>query len=62
MRTFIDFYGCKAVIQPMGSGQSRLTVRTSMGSLVKTKTYNTTRGARVAMGRMSECWKEVIPA
>lgn len=62
MKTFCDFYGCQAVISPHADGLVKLTVRNPHGSLIKAQDYATERGAKIAMGRMSESWRAVNPA
>lgn len=52
-----DFYGCVAWLRVMRSGAARLTVRTPGGKLIHAKDYRTRRGARIAMGRLSERWE-----
>lgn len=52
-----DFYGATASIKVETDGSAKLTV--SVGGKRTVKSYNTERGARVAMGRMSDCWREV---
>ena len=56
MELYRDFYGCTACIRKAKSGGARLTVRTPGGELFHAKDYNTYRGAKIAMGRMSESW------
>lgn len=56
MEIYHDFYGCVAVLRVAKSGAARLTVRTAGGKLIHAKNYTTRRGARIAMGRMSESW------
>ena len=58
-RRFKDFYGCTASIAPTIGAQARLKEFLGNGRLIHNKTYNTERGARIAMGRMSDCWEEV---
>lgn len=55
---FRDFYGGTASIKTGASGAT-LTVRTSGGKLTHKKTYATERGAKIAMGRISEGWRKV---
>lgn len=51
-----DFYGCTATITVCTDGRANLAIRTSRGSLVHAKTYGTYRGAKIAMGKASDCW------
>ena len=59
MRRFRDFFGCTAEITETRHGEYRLTTWTPQGIPVINKVYGTYRGARIAMGRMSDGWKEV---
>lgn len=58
---FKDFYGGTASITETPSG-FRLRVSDGHGSRVLSKTYQTYRGARCAMGKLSDGWKEVCNA
>lgn len=58
IRRFRDWYGGTAIIR-QGHEGTRLTV-TVMGKRIISKTYATERGARIAMGRVGEGWKEVM--
>ena len=51
-----DFYGATASIKAVHAGY-RLTV--SAGGKRTTKTYSTERGARIALGKYSDAWREV---
>ena len=55
-RYYRDFYGCTASISQMRNGKFKL--RVFAGKTI-TKTYETFRGARSAMARMSDGWREV---
>lgn len=59
MRAFFrDLYGCTADLCTFYDGHTtRLTVRDPYGTIVKRKTYSTWRGAKIAMGKMSDSWK-----
>ena len=57
MELYRDFYGCTACIRTSKSGGARLTVRTGGGKLIHAKDYKTYRGAKTAMGRMSDGWE-----
>ena len=48
-----DFYGFTASIRTK-PGHCLLTVRMPNGTLYHRRTYNTYRGARVALGKLSE--------
>ena len=58
-KVFIDFYGCSASIRLSPSGCAHLIVRDAWGKKIHDKMYVTLRGARIAMGRMSDGWREV---
>lgn len=51
-----DFYGCTASILTNRDGRAHLTIRLPNGSLFLGKTYSTYRGARIALGKTSDCW------
>lgn len=55
---FRDFYGCTASIAVNHDGHSLLTIRTTHGFIIKSKTYTTERGARTALGMYSDSWTE----
>ena len=57
-RYFKDFYGTTASIS-----QTKMGFRLVLAgrNWRETKTYETERGARIAMGKALECWKEVEP-
>lgn len=59
MRAFYtDFYGCHAdLCQMMHSNETRLTIRDPYGNIIHRKYYCTWRGARIAMGKLSDCWR-----
>ena len=52
-----DFYGCTASIREKRNGTFRLIMSTPQGKLIQAKDYNTYRGAKIAMGRSSDCWE-----
>lgn len=56
---FRDFYGCTASITVMRDGRAKLVVRTPGGKLVTRGEYKTERGARIAMGRSSDGWRQI---
>ena len=56
-RYFKDFYGCTASIKERSDG--RFTLRVASGASKTNKVYETYRGARSAMSRMSDGWREV---
>ena len=52
-------YGDSASITINRDGSAKLVVKTCYGKTVARKVYSTEHGARVAMGRMSDGWREV---
>lgn len=59
IKTFKDFYGSRATIKEQNNGQFKLTIKTAQGKAEENKLYNTYRGARIAMGKCSDAWREV---
>ena len=57
---FKDFYGCKATIIRTRKQQYRLVIRSDIGKLLYQKTYETYKGARIGMGKWSDCWEKVF--
>lgn len=58
MELYRDAYGCVACLRTSTrTGSCRLTVRSPQGKLIHAKDYGTHRGARIAMGRMSDWWE-----
>lgn len=55
-----DPYGCTASILRHPDGRSLLSVRIPQGDLIHSKTYTTYRGARIALGKLSEGMMEQI--
>ena len=53
-----DFYGSTASIK-QSANSALLTVRTSYGKIIHYKRYKTFKGARIALGRLSDCWEFV---
>lgn len=58
MKAYKDFYGATAYIRTAKSGAARLTVYIH-GKLTYAKDYKTERGARIAMGKMGDCWRSI---
>lgn len=56
-RYFRDFYGGSASIKQAGD-RFRLRVRDGHGGLTLSKEYGTYRGARAALSRLGDCWRE----
>ena len=52
-----DFYGASASIRVKGDGTAKLIVRDGWGRMMVRKEYNTFKGARIAMGRLSDSWQ-----
>ena len=54
-----DFSGCTASIRKH-AGKFRLRIRTpSGGLLIHSKAYDTYRGAKIALGKIGDCWEKV---
>ncbi len=58
-RYFKDFYGGSACIQTHRDGRATLSVSNSYGTNTHRKKHASYRAARLAMGRLSDCWREV---
>lgn len=58
VKMYHDFYGAHACIRTYKDGSARLTIRIGNGKLVHAKNYKTERGARIAMGKLGDCWHE----
>lgn len=56
-RYFKDACGGTASIKETPKGLYRLRVADGTGRTTKRGVYDTHRGARIAMGRMSDCWR-----
>lgn len=56
---FRDFHGCEANLSEYRDGSARLVIYNYLGVVFHDKTYNSTRGARIAMGKLSYCWREI---
>lgn len=57
MKYFVDFYGSTASIKTNRDGTATLCVSCS-GKRILRKTYSSERGARIAMSKMGDCWRE----
>ena len=57
VRYYHDFYGSTASLKEWGN-RFILTVRLPDGSLYSKKSYDTYKGAKIALGRMGEGWEE----
>ena len=51
-----DFYGCCATIIRKRNQTFDLYIRTKSGKLIIRKNYGSYHGARIAMGKSSDCW------
>lgn len=62
MRAFyIDFYGCHAdLCQYLGRDTTRLTIRNASGGIIHRKEYKTWHGAKTAMGKLGDCWRNEL--
>ena len=56
---FKDFYGCTASIRLNNDGSASLKVFNAYGKGILWKYYGSERAAKIAMGRLGDCWKEV---
>lgn len=56
---FKDFYGCSASITIKASGTAVLKVSDSYGKRFWNKEHKSERGARCAMAKLSDGWREV---
>lgn len=54
---FKDFYGCTATIHPW-AGSYFLRIFGANGRQIHRKAYATRNGARIAMGKWSDCWEK----
>lgn len=57
---FRDFYGCVASIVTLDDGSVKLTIRGQHDVQFHEKEYSTYRGAKIAMGRLSDGWYKVV--
>lgn len=57
---FRDFYGCHATIIRKRNQTYDLYVRLSNGKLLLRSNYTSYRGAKIAMGKMSDSWEKVF--
>jgi hypothetical protein len=58
LKKYKDFYGCTATIRT-SKGQYKLVMKTAAGKTIGNNLYDTFNGARIAMGKSSDGWKEV---
>lgn len=59
MKKYRDFYGATASILVARDGSAVLRVADAHGNRITIKKYASERGARIAMGRIGDEWKEV---
>lgn len=57
---FVDFYGCHADLCQYRSGRTRLIIRSPQGFIIHEKEYRTWRGAKIAMSKLGDCWRNAI--
>lgn len=57
-KNYRDFYGGTASISVNRDGSAKLVVRDGYGRKLISKEYATERGAKIAMGKCSDCWRE----
>ena len=59
-RFYKDFYGNTASIFTKKSNPNfaELIIRDAYGKMIWKKKYNSPKGARIAMGKQSDCWTE----
>lgn len=56
---FTDFYGCRADLYQYPNGHTtRLTIYDPNGNVIIRKEYKTRRGAKIAMGKYGDCWRD----
>jgi len=60
LRRYRDFYGCYATLSEYRDGSARLVIYEPRGKVFHDKCYRSFRGARIAMGKLGDCWHEVI--
>lgn len=57
---FTDFYGCEANLTEYDDGTVRCIVYNNRGIIFHDKFYKTFRGAKIAIGKMSDGTMELI--
>ena len=55
---FKDFYGCCATIIRRRNQTYDIFIRMSTGKLIYKSNYATYKGARIGMGKWSDCWEK----
>lgn len=59
-KIYRDFYGCTASVMVHRDNTATLTICTGQGNRILRRTYDTVRGAKIAMGQYSDTWIEQI--
>ena len=59
MKRYKNFYGSTASIKINRDGTAVLKVSDGHGKRFVNKVYKSERGARIAMGKIGDCWREV---
>ena len=54
LERYTDFYGCTYSILHQPDNSFRMAARTPHGNLFHMKTYQSVRGVRIALGKLSE--------
>ena len=57
---FRDFYGCEAQVTEYDDGTARAIVYSNRGIIFHDKFYSSFRGARIAIGKMSDGTAKLI--
>lgn len=58
IKIYHGFYGEHACIRVFGNGSARLVIRDCYSRIIWAKNYDSFRGARIAMGRLGDGWRE----
>ena len=58
---YTDIYGCQADLCQYATGTTRLIIRNPYGTIIHEKEYRSWRGAKIAMGKLSDGWKIDLP-
>lgn len=59
MKTYYhDSYGCTASITEHKDGTATLRISDPYGKRIFRATFTSLRGAKISMGRQSDCWTE----
>lgn len=60
LERFKDFYGCTATIIRRRNQTYTLFIRMGTGKLLYRHNYATYKGARIGMGKWSDCWEKIL--